>query len=131
MLMRLGRWLRLLGQDVAFPAGERDEDLQHQAEQERRTIITRDKRLSEICRKEGLPFILIRSSALSDQLREMAKEGVALQLDPKRCTICNGLFEEIESRQGKRWRCQECGKLYWQGGHWKGIKKRLEELRRR
>jgi uncharacterized protein with PIN domain len=73
--------------------------------------------------------VLIRSSALSDQLREMAKEDVALQLDPKRCTVCNDLLEEIESRQGQRWRCRECGKLYWQGGHWKGIKKRLEELR--
>jgi uncharacterized protein with PIN domain len=130
MLMRLGRWLRLLGLDVACPAGERDEDLQLQAKQERRMIITRDKRLSQACWRTGLPFVLIRSSALSDQLREMAKEGVALQLDPKRCTVCNGPLEEIESRQGQRWRCWECGKLYWQGGHWKGIKKRLEELRR-
>ena len=34
MLIRLARWLRLLGQDVALPGGQRDEDLMHQAAQE-------------------------------------------------------------------------------------------------
>jgi uncharacterized protein len=104
MLMRLGRWLRLLGQDVALPKGKSDAELLLQAKKESRTIITRDKRLSQACWRTGLPLVLIRSSALSDQLREMANVGVALLLDPKRCTVCNGLLEEIESRQGQRWR---------------------------
>jgi uncharacterized protein len=129
MLMRLGRWLRLLGQDVALPKGKSDAELLLQAKKESRTIITRDKWLFQAAPGAGASCLLIRSSKIADQLLEMAEAGVPLQLDPKRCTVCNGLFEEIESRQGKRWRCQECGKLYWQGGHWKGIKKRLEELR--
>jgi len=24
------------------------------------------------------------------------------------------------------WRCERCGKLYWQGSHWRGIRKRLD-----
>lgn len=128
MLIRLARWLRLLGQDVALPAGRRDEDLMRQAEQEGRTVITRDKRLCLACRRAGMPCLLIRSSDISGQLKEMAETGVPLRLDPRRCTVCNGLLEEVEPQPEQRWQCRECRKLYWQGGHWKGIKKRLEEL---
>ena len=45
MLMRLGRWLRLLGQDVANPEGSSDDELLSQARKENRTIITRDREL--------------------------------------------------------------------------------------
>lgn len=131
MLMRLARWLRLLGQDVAVPAGKRDGDLMHQAAQEGRTVITRDRGLSQSCRRAGMRCILILSSDICGQLEEMAAAGVPLQLDPKRCTVCNGLLDEIEQPQGQMWQCRDCRKLYWKGGHWKGIRKRLEELRGR
>lgn len=128
MLIRLARWLRLLGQNVAVPAGQRDEDLLCQAELEGRTVITRDRGLSQSCRRADVPCLLIRSSDISGQLKEMAETGVPLRLDPRRCTVCNGLLEEVEPQPEQRWQCRECGKLYWQGRHWKGIKKRLEEL---
>ncbi len=131
MLIRLARWLRLLGQDVALPASQRNGDLIHQAAQEGRTVITRDRGLSQSCQKAGVHCILISSSDISGQLEEMAAAGVPLQLDPKRCTVCNGLLDEIEQQQGQMWQCRDCRKLYWKGGHWKGIKKRLEELRGR
>ncbi|MDD1736101.1 MAG: Mut7-C RNAse domain-containing protein, partial [Methanothrix sp.] len=54
MLMRLGRWLRLLGQDVALPEGESDEELLRQAAEENRMVITRDKRLSQACPDAGV-----------------------------------------------------------------------------
>ena len=53
MLMRLGRWLRLLGQDVAHPKGESDDELLLQAKKESRTIITRDKGLFQACPGAG------------------------------------------------------------------------------
>ena len=92
MLMRLGRWLRLLGQDAANPEGISDDALLSQARKENRTIITRDRELYQSCRGAGVECVLIRSSKISDQLTEMAAAGVALQLDPKRCTICNSNF---------------------------------------
>ncbi len=128
MLMRLARWLRLMGQDVACPEGERDEDLLRQAAKEGRTLITRDRRLYQSCRKAGISCQLICSSDIWDQLREMAKAGVALNLDPRRCTVCNGLLEETVSPQGQSWQCQVCRKLYWQGGHWKGMREILDGL---
>jgi hypothetical protein len=130
MLMRLGRWLRLLGQDVALPEGESDEELLRQAAGENRTVITRDKRLSQACPGAGVRCLRIRSSEISDQLREMAEAGVALQLDPRRCTVCNGPLEETETSGEKKWQCRSCQKIYWRGGHWQKMEDMLEGIRK-
>jgi len=129
MLMRLGRWLRLLGQDVARPEGESDAELLLQAKKESRTIITRDKGLFQACPGAGVKCMLIRSSAISDQLLEMADAGVALRLDPQRCTLCNGLLEEKEMHGMKKWQCRACKKLYWEGGHWQKMERMLQAIR--
>jgi len=129
MLMRLGRWLRLLGQDAALPAGESDEELLLQAKREGRTIITRDRGLFLACPGAGAKCLLIRSSAISDQLREMANAGVPLRLDPQRCTLCNGLLGEKELSSGKKWQCLDCKRLYWEGSHWRNMEKMLQAIR--
>ena len=129
MLMRLGRWLRLLGQDAANPKGSSDEALLDRAREESRTIITRDKRLFQACRVADVPCILIRFSKISDQLLEMAKEGVPIRLDPQRCTLCNSLLLEVESNSSRMWECPACKKLYWQGGHWEKMESMLESIR--
>ena len=129
MLMRLGRWLRLLGQDAANPKECSDDSLLAQAREERRTIITRDKRLYQDCLRVDVPCILIRSSQISDQLMEMASKGILLRLDPKRCTLCNSLLLEVESNSSRKWVCPACKKLYWQGGHWEKMERMLESIR--
>ena len=131
MLMRLGRWLRLLGQDVANPEGSSDDELLIHAKKESRTIITRDKELFLACPGTGTSCLLIRSSKISDQLLEMAEAGVALRLDPQKCTMCNGLLEEKEMNGMKRWQCRACKKLYWEGGHWQKMEKILQAIRSR
>ncbi len=132
MLLRLGRWLRLLGQDAANPEGSSDDALMSQAKKEDRTIITRDKRLSETCPGRGVKCILIKSSRISDQLLEMeSSANVPLKLDPQRCTLCNSLLQDVESGQSRKWECPVCKKLYWQGGHWKRMERTLEGIRSR
>lgn len=134
MLIRLGRWLRLAGRDVRNPAGSDDADLIAASIEEDRVLLTRDRVLAAACRRMGADCILIESSLIDDQLREMASCGIRLMLDPRRCTICNGnlLEDEIESRSKEKtvWRCERCGKLYWMGSHWSRIKSRLEEVSR-
>jgi uncharacterized protein with PIN domain len=59
----------------------------------------------------------------------MADAGVPLRLDPQRCTLCNGLLEELEITGVKKWQCQDCKKLYWEGGHWQKMEKTLQAIR--
>jgi len=129
MLMRLGRWLRLLGQDVANPQDASDDRLLLQARNECRTIITRDKELLQAAAGAGISCLLIRSSKISDQLQEMAKAGVPLWLDPRRCTICNGPLQETKTSGMKKWQCSVCKKFYWEGGHWQKMESMLQAIR--
>ncbi|HPJ29969.1 MAG TPA: Mut7-C RNAse domain-containing protein [Methanothrix sp.] len=138
MLMRLARWLRMAGQDVSNPPeGADDSDLLEIALAEERTLLTRDRVLARRCEKAGAGCLLIISSDLDEQLRELEDAGIALELNPERCTLCNGPLEEVGSSEivgepalseegSALWRCERCGKLYWRGSHWRGIRKRLE-----
>jgi uncharacterized protein with PIN domain len=133
--MRLGRWLRLVGMDVANPEEANDMSLLLQAKQEKRTLITRDKRLAELCKNAGVDCVLINSNRLHDQLKETARTGIKLRLNPHRCTICNGILKEAVKQtncqfpvQEKIWECQSCGKLYWAGSHWKKIEETLKKI---
>jgi uncharacterized protein with PIN domain len=135
MLMRLGRWLRLVGMDVANPGVADDPELMIKARQENRVLITRDKRLAENCRTAGVECILIQSTSLLDQLNEMAEAGVKMELNPQRCTVCNGPLRGAvrcagdQSPYERTWECLVCRKLYWAGSHWKKIEDTLKQIR--
>jgi uncharacterized protein with PIN domain len=131
MLMRLGRWLRLVGMYVANPEVIDDLALLSRAKQEKRILVTRDKTLIEACRTSGLDSILIHSSDIENQLAEMARFGIILKINPKRCTICNAplRLDPNLSVPKEVWRCQECGKGYWKGTHWQRIEETLEKIR--
>ena len=136
MMIRLGRWLRLAGYDVSNPGGADDPELLRLALSDGRTLVTRDKGLAEACARAGASCILIRSDDLEDQMREISGAGIELEMNPRLCTICNGPLCEVDESQvpphlegGAAWRCQRCGRVYWNGSHWKRIRERFEELR--
>jgi uncharacterized protein with PIN domain len=127
MLMRLGRWLRLLGTDVANPPGPDDKDLLELARLEERTLLTRDRQLAEMCASATVPCLLIQSSLLEEQLRELSGLGLALEMNPVRCTLCNG---PLAAATEQLWKCEGCGKLYWEGSHWRRMEETLQKIRR-
>jgi len=129
MLLRLGRWLRLLGMDVANPENASDSELLQRAIREKRTLVTRDKRLADACRRRQAECILIKASRLDEQLREMAQMGVPLELRPQRCTLCNCILQKVHLAEKATWKCEGCGKLYWEGSHWINMEKMLEKIR--
>jgi hypothetical protein len=129
MLLRLGRWLRLLGMDVANPENASDSELLQRAIQEKRTLVTRDKRLADACRRRQAECILIKASRLDEQLREMAKRGIPLELRPQRCTLCNCTLQRVYPAEKGTWKCEGCKKLYWEGSHWINMEKMLEKIR--
>jgi len=130
MLLRLGRWLRLIGQDVAIPNRSfSDRELLQKAKTENRTLLTADKRLAEECRAAGVDCILIKTFRIEGQLEEIEKLGIPLELDPRRCTLCNGPLQKVDCQELATWQCESCGKLYWKGSHWKKMEKMLESIR--
>ncbi len=121
MLSRLGRWLRILGYDTKIATGKDDDKLLEElAELEGRVLLTKDK---------NVKGFLIRSDELLDQLVEVfSRFGLEPGFPEKsRCSVCNGELERILDK----WRCKQCGKVYWEGSHWLRIKETVELLKKK
>ncbi len=149
MLGKLATWLRLFGYDTLYAGDlevEGDEDFFLINEFRDRILLTRDKELYN--RAKGLrPVFLIKSDRLEGQLRELKALGIRFELKMDRCSVCNTPLRkptreealEVMKREGIKedlaekfdlWYCERCKKLYWMGGHWKNMKRFLNELER-
>jgi uncharacterized protein with PIN domain len=143
MLGKLARWLRLAGHDVVYigdlevPAGEQDDALLTISKEEGRVMLTCDIGLHRRARRAGVKSAFIQGSDLVGQLVQVSRRsGSKIEIRPEnsRCPMCNGTLvgasrEEVEGKvpanvlkaQSEFWRCLSCGKIYWQGSHWKTI----------
>ena len=81
MLGALARWLRVLDLDVAYDPALDDPVLVDRAVAEGRTILTRDRRLTE--RRLARNHLLIRSGDVDEQVRQVLTE-LDLHPDPAR-----------------------------------------------
>jgi uncharacterized protein with PIN domain len=142
MLGALARWLRALGVDVAYDPALDDPELVEQAVAEGRTILTRDRRLTE--RRRARNHLLIRSDDVAEQLRQVLDE-LGIRPDPEsllgRCLRCNVPLLPIGAEAARAhvppWvaRTQEsfrvcpgCGRVYWRGTHVQRMLSRLREM---
>ncbi|UPV76233.1 Mut7-C RNAse domain-containing protein [Halorussus limi] len=138
MLGKLATYLRMCGYDAAYALDrgvEADSKLLALAESEDRLLVTRDVELAE--RADGL---LLASKPVTDQLRELADAGFALELsEPARCAECNGELVAVgedastpeyapDSAEIRVWRCPDCGQYFWKGSHWESVEATLREL---
>jgi len=90
--------------------------------------------------------VFIRSDHISEQLLEM-KDILALSESDRaeRCVACNGKLYEVSDRAEVQdlvpdyvyhnfesfMRCKDCGKVYWEGSHYKKISGRISEILRK
>ncbi|MFQ5878466.1 MAG: Mut7-C RNAse domain-containing protein [Acidobacteriota bacterium] len=142
MLGTLAKWLIILGHDVAFFRSVDDAELVALAVRERRTILTRDRRL--VKRRAARDHILIRSQDLRDQIRQVL-EARRLAVRPealfRRCTACNlstravprssvrGEVPPYVFRSQRRFkRCPRCRRIYWRATH---VERMIGSLRER
>lgn len=142
MLGGLARWLRILGYDAAYDESVEDEALVRRALEEGRRILTRDRRLPDEWRVEGVT--LVDAEEPMEQLREVV---MRLELRPRRsaaftrCPECNAPLESADpaevaprvpdrvlEEQDRFRRCPGCGKVYWRGGHVRRMLARLSDL---
>lgn len=142
MLGSLARWLRILGFDTLYFRDIRDNDLIRIARQQQRIIITRDTGLLRSRKVERI--ILVRSNDLKGQLKEFLNWVEVQGLNPcpfKICPICNGKVLPVEKSKVSNdvpeyvflriktfYQCSNCGKVYWEGSHMKGMERLINQL---
>src|ERR1051326_693790 len=94
MLGRLARWLRIMGQDVAYGPELSGAGLLRAARQQGRLILTRDR---AVAKRNPPPYLMIRSDHFREQLKQVIEE---CGLDPikdafTRCAECNTVLESV------------------------------------
>lgn len=139
MLGGLARWLRVLGLDVAYDPGLDDAALVDLAVDERRVILTRDRRL--VLRRRASNHLLIRSVTVDEQVAQVLDE---LDLRPvpdglfSRCLRCNTPLETVAPEEAARrippyvartqrrfLGCPSCGRIFWRATHAERMRRRL------
>src|SRR5204862_8221217 len=125
MLGSIGRWLRFMGYDTAYPEAGPDRSLIERARAEDRILLTRDKELAS--RVAG--SVQIRSDDLEEQIREVAERLPLRLVDPlSRCSLCNEVLvsalpedvkglapEGVRVRHHTVWRWPSCRCRQWPG----------------
>lgn len=143
MLIKMARWLRIMGIDVIVPQVEDDDQIFEIARSTGRILLTRDKELSL---RRGIKAERIISDTLKAQLRQflLAFEGIEGMMHGSRCPLCNGVLnvvsiddldtemahripERVLDHNSRFYVCQ-CGKIYWEGTHWSRINVFLSEI---
>ena len=141
-LGKLARDLRLLGIDVAYDKNATDAQLIAIATNEKRALLTRDRRLLmhailhdgycprsqapeeqtvEVIRRfdlHGLVRAFSRCSDCNAPLALVAKSEIVERLEP----LTRLYYEDFR-------RCTGCGKVYWAGSHFSKLQARIEKIR--
>ena len=141
MMKKTAKWMRLLGHDTEFFAGN-DTAALAEAKRSGRILLTKDEELGGRARAAGIPFLLLKQERLEEDIAIiMDKYDLEMGFPEKtRCPECNGelegkewaslegIPEDVIEEKRRCWKCTGCGKNYWEGGHWKNIKKVLQKI---
>jgi uncharacterized protein with PIN domain len=141
-LGKLAKWLRILGYDTVYWRSDDQEGLFHRAQDEGRTLITKDTKLYQ--GKGPVRALLIREDNPFLQLQEVVR---LFQLPVKqdmlfsRCLNCNAPLEAVAPEEVKEEvpdyiyhthqefsRCPTCRKVYWTGTHYGHMLRMVERL---
>jgi uncharacterized protein len=140
-LGRLTAYLRMLGFDCLYEVNYDDAQLAKLAEQEKRILLSRDRRL--LMRKSVTDGYCLRSLDSLEQLAEVVKRfDLAHRAIPfHRCLRCNHLLEPVSKAAvldrleplTKKYFdefhiCPACGQIYWKGSHYEQMEKIVHEI---
>lgn len=138
MLGRLARWLRLLGLDTLYYPDITDRTLLKTSKQEKRLLLTRDTRLVQ---SKIADCLLIESDDVFEQLAQVVGTLGLREPEVPRCANCNGAMAEVEKKDvegsvpeyvflshNRFMMCAECGRVYWEGSHYRDMRERLRKV---
>ena len=138
MLIRLARWLRLMGANVLCDPAFSGPEILRRARDEGRPLLTRDKRL-----RTAPDVLYIESHLFRDQLREVMRR---YPFDPRRfaftrCSSCNHLLREVPRDAVARSVppfvyaahesfaiCEQCNRIHWDASHVERAMREIEAL---
>ena len=137
-LAKLAKYLRLLGFDTLYYNRIEDDTLICIANEQDRTILTKDRALCERCER----CYLVKGKKLKEQLQEvLEKFGLHIEAPFSRCMVDNAPLEVVEKKEVEEqlppkvksfyedfWRCRECGRIYWHGSHYEKMRRFIEDL---
>jgi uncharacterized protein len=136
MVGRLARYLRMVGCDTVYAQGWSDDEILARATADQRVVVTRDRLLA----RRAPRAVLLTSGALDAQMRAVrsAIPEIPGDISFERCTLCNGVLRPDPSGgvvgpspdpagpSGRpRFRCADCGHVYWEGSHTAEVRRRL------
>ncbi|NYZ75321.1 Mut7-C RNAse domain-containing protein [Candidatus Micrarchaeota archaeon] len=144
MLHRLCKWLRLLGYSCEYASPEKkDDEIIRWASREKLALLTRDEEMAQKAR-DYCKTLLLHSNDFQEQAKEVFR---AMRLKPRKtpsrttCPECNSPLSKVTKAEVKGrvwpyvfkhrrdfWECRGCGRIYWKGSHWTGIKKTLGRM---
>jgi len=148
MVGRLARWLRLIGNDVVYSRDLTDNELIKRAVTEARILLTSDVELYRRAVADGADSFLVKGRTEAERLARIAKRfriDLDINTATSRCPTCNATIRPVKKEQVKGmvpastykvfnefWECtnRDCGKIYWQGSHWKKIGEHLSKAER-
>ncbi|UCH32751.1 MAG: Mut7-C RNAse domain-containing protein [Candidatus Bathyarchaeota archaeon] len=145
MLGKFTRWLRMLGHDVKYDSNLDDEALIRIAKDEKRVLLTRDLQLQQQAIARSVNVFLVKGENEAERLAALSQRfQISLEFNPdnSRCPKCNTKIRPTKKEKVSKkippntrkfyedfWECVECGKVYWQGAHWKRIAETFKEAR--
>jgi uncharacterized protein with PIN domain len=136
---RLARWLRILGLDTEYADTCDAAVIVCRARQTGRMVVTRNRSLA---RRLAEGAILLWSEHLEAQLRQVVDEVGCQGCKPfSRCSACNAGLVQVD-RESVRGRvpayvyrnqstfavCPVCGRYYWRGTHWNGMRREIDKV---
>jgi len=123
---------------------------------EQRILLTRDTQLHRRAKEgHGIPTLFVEDGDVLRQLNQVRQcFGLEFADEPNilRCTVCNGSIQsatptnvrqssEISNLRSKGvdidkfvqrytefYKCKQCGKIFWKGGHWRQIVRKIRAL---
>ena len=143
MLVKLARWLRMLGISAELAPFEDDKKILDYIKNKDCILITKDVALARSAKRNGNEVLLIESDDIKEELRYVINM-LNLKVNPNNmiCPLCNNKLGRISKKELKgiisnniirRHReffiCKKCKKIYWKGSHWKIIKRVAKEIR--
>ena len=145
MLAKLARWIRLSGNSVEDVPSSDDKKIISYVRRRGAVLLTLDQTLTAAAKKRNCKVLLVEGKTIEKQLSFVARKlRLKIVTEPGRiCSVCNARLAVVNKLKvmdklpkassvlhTKFYLCRKCGRVYWEGTHWRDIRKLLIKAKR-